>query len=198
MTCSMSVPQSPQDVCDYGVGLGAVSCSLPALVLKLLLPHAISCSLPPRGVHWPSWASFRGFFLDLQPPPTAYTLHRGFVNVVSLGKRGWVCTLATPVRQVHLAALPPRYFFLPSPPLLFPSFFFLKTHCTTFQNSLAPSHILGDWSSPHFFFGHNSQSQNLSIWDSAWLQSCPFSLDLALLVLGGTSAVIAPFLRRIW
>lgn len=131
--------------------------------------------------------------------PSSHSIHppQGLCECSKFGQKGLGLHIGHSCSTNPSSCFTTEIFFSPLASPSFSFFFFLKTHCTTFQNSLAPSHILGDWSSPHFFFGHNSQSQNLSIWDSAWLQSCPFSLDLALLVPGGTSVVIAPFLRRI-
>lgn len=124
---------------------------------------------------------------------------------LSLGRWRWVCILAIPAVQILLTTLPLRYFFsfLP-PPLPYPLFFFffLRTHFTTCQSSLSPSHILGAFSP--LLFGHTTNVRIFAFEMQLYLRAVPF-LQLITQMLSshpqgvhyGALIVTVPFLRRI-
>ena len=186
LTIRTSVPQSPQDVCDCGVGGGHSPVLYPHLSQNYWFCFTWSCAHCPCGECWRSWRSFPGFFSP-RFTPSSHSTHppEELCECSKFGQRevglhiGHPC-LTNPFSSINTEVF--VFFPSPLPPSSFSFFFFLQTHCTTSQNPLAPCDI----SSPHFFLGHSSQGQNLSIWNLAWLQTCPVSPDLTLFVPSGT------------
>lgn len=171
MTYGPSAPQSPQDGCDYGMGVGV------GVGAGLLFSTHICLETCAHSLPWGTLTQQR-IFARLFSRLTAsfHSTHPldGLCQWTKFGQKKVGLHTGHPVWQIRLAILPLRYFlFLPiSSPSSFSFFFFLKTHHDTSQRSLIPSHNLGDSCPPHLFFGHNSQSQNLSIGNSARLKTC--------------------------